>query len=169
MPKLYPPFAESLRLLGNTGENTGQNDEKPLPHAGSSGIISYEETTETDGGPGSGRYPKGSGGNDENSYDPDGANPSIPKSTKHNLNRHFRRHGGQYPDLTKQQYHQKALELARSPVGGDIVGYKAKDGAIVRYNTSTNDFVKAYSTGVCTMYKPDDGVEYYERDKERRG
>ena len=65
-------------------------------------------------------------------------------------------------------YQQKALELAQSAVGGDILGYKAKDGAIVRYNKATNDFAKAYSTGIATYYKPSDGMKYYQRDKEKQ-
>jgi pyocin large subunit-like protein len=122
-----------------------------------------------DGSLDSGHYLKDSGDSDENNFEPEGANPTLPGFTKSNLNRHYRDHGGQYPGLTKQQYQLKALDLVRAPVGGDIVGYKAKDGAIVRYNTATNDFTKSYSTGMATLYKPDDGIAYYERDKSRRG
>jgi hypothetical protein len=165
---LYSYFRRRNERLAKRGlsDTTAKNPLPPVipPDRMIAGNLS------NDGGPGSGRYPKGSGGKDENSFEPEGENPSIPGfAKKRNLNKHYADHGKQYPGLTKQQYQQKALDLVRSPVGGDVIGYKSRDGAIVRYNTATNDFVKAYSTGIATMYKPDDGLAYYERDKKKKG
>lgn len=53
---LFPPFSESLKLLENLLLNDVEN-----------GIVSIQNTT--DGGPGSGRYPKGSGGGFKGKYD----------------------------------------------------------------------------------------------------
>ncbi|GHU69955.1 hypothetical protein FACS1894184_14750 [Clostridia bacterium] len=101
-----------------------------------------------------------------------GANPSIPPMTDKNLKKHWggtRDHSSQYPSLTKKTYAKRAVNLARSPIGGNVDGYKAKDGAIVRYDKVTNDYVKAYSTGVATMFKPDDAAEYSKRKMLREG
>ena len=36
-------------------------------------------------------------------------------------------------------------------------------GSIVRYDTATNDWIRAYITsGVATMFKPAEGAEYFE-------
>ena len=67
------------------------------------------------------------------------------------------------------EYVRKSGELARSKVGGDIIGYKASDGAVVRYNIATNDWVKAYDTGVASMYKPERGMAYYDDAKQIDG
>ena len=101
-----------------------------------------------------------------------GANPDIPEFSDKNLDKHFGSgldsdHSAQYPGLNKEQYAQRAIELARSPIGNGIEGYKSTKGkfagSIVRYDTSTNDWVRAYTTsGVATMFKPKDGTEYFE-------
>lgn len=57
-----------------------------------------------------------------------------------------------------------AVKLAEAPVDGDILGHIDKNGDIVRYNAKTNDFVKAnLSEGIRTMFKPDEGIVYYQR------
>jgi len=104
-----------------------------------------------------------------------GANSDLPGFTDENLNNHFGSgmpsdHAKQYPGMTKKQYAQKALQLARSPVGDMVEGYKASKGrhkgSIVRYDTSTNDWVRAWPNGISTMFKPDDKAEYFKRINE---
>jgi hypothetical protein len=92
-----------------------------------------------------------------------GANPSIPDMTAEAQRRHEKHleRGGSYPGMAMVDYVEKSGELARSRVDGDIVGYRGKDGCIVRYNKDTNDWVKAYTTGVASMYKPLRGENYY--------
>ena len=51
----------------------------------------------------------------------------------------------------------------RSPVGGDIDGYKANNGAIVRYDRKANDFVKGHGSGIATMFKPSGKDGYFHR------
>lgn len=92
-----------------------------------------------------------------------GENPNIPNMTKATQDRH-KKHlnfGKSYPNMTMSEYVQKSGKLARSEVGGDVLGYKSHDGAIVRYNRTTNDWVKAYPAGVASMYKPTRGETYY--------
>ena len=97
-----------------------------------------------------------------------GANPDLPGFEANNLDRHFgsggkHDHARQYPGFTKEQYAQRAIELVRSSVGGAIQGYRADDGSIVRFDESTNDFVKSGIRGIRTMFKPDVGTMYFER------
>ena len=96
-----------------------------------------------------------------------GANPTIPDMMPTARQRHKKhlRKGKSYSGMSMTEYVKKASELARSPIGGDIDGYKATDGAVVRYNKSTNDFVKGYSTGVATMFKPSSGEDYFKRKR----
>ena len=96
-----------------------------------------------------------------------GENPDIPDMTPEaqiNHEKHLKP-GKSYPYLSMEAYVQKAGELARSKVEGDIIGYKTTDGAIVRYNKVIHDWVKAFYTGVATMFIPHDKVNYYNRQK----
>lgn len=98
-------------------------------------------------------------------YSATGANPSITDMTPESQMRH-KKHlqlGKSYPGMAVEEYVRKSAELARSKVEGNIDGYRAKDGGIIRYNKATNDWVKAYDTGVATMFKPNDGMVYYNR------
>ena len=109
---------------------------------------------------------------EDNNFHPTDANPLLPGFTKPNLNNHFGSglpsdHSNQYPNFSKEQYAQKALELVRSPVSNTIKGYKATRGlfigSIVRYDTSTNDWVRGTSYGITTMFKPDEKSAYFKR------
>ncbi len=82
------------------------------------------------------------------------------------LMNHWKDHGAQYPGFTVAQYEQRALELIESAVGENILGHIDKSGAIIRYDKSTNDFVKGRPLkGIFTMFKPDDGILHYETRK----
>ncbi len=92
--------------------------------------------------------------------------------TKKNLNKHWiggkRDHSKQYPSFTREQYANRALALANSPIDNkDIFGFTTKDGATVRYDIKNNDFVKRYSTGIATMFKPKMGVQYFLNQKRK--
>jgi hypothetical protein len=95
-----------------------------------------------------------------------GANPTIPPMTARNRDKQWGTgsnsdHSVDYPGVLKHQYASQALILARSAVDGNILGYKGEDGSIVRFNKATGDWVKAYETGVATMFKPKNGEAYY--------
>lgn len=103
-----------------------------------------------------------------------GANKFENGFTRKNLDRHMERHGKEYPGFTAEQYNQYALDLIQQPVSNDVLGYLAKDGAVVRYRISTNDFVKGYTDGgIATLYKPkgnpEAGKEYYMRQMKKEG
>jgi len=103
-----------------------------------------------------------------------GVNPSLPGFSPANLAKHWGSgtssdHSGQYPEFTKEQYAQRALTLVRSATDDNVLGYKAADGAIIRYDKNANDFVKGFITGIATLYKPNDGENYFNRLMEREG
>lgn len=86
---------------------------------------------------------------------------------KKNLDNHWRDHKDNYEGTeikTKEQYEARAVELAEMPCGKGILGYRSKDGRICRYDTKTNDYVKAnINDGAVTMYKPKEGLRYFNR------
>ena len=94
-----------------------------------------------------------------------GTNPSIPDMSPGTQERHAKhlQDSKSYPGMSIDEYVKKSSELVRSKIGGDIDGYKASDGAIVRYNKATNNFAKGYATDVAAMFKPTDGEEYFRR------
>ena len=96
-----------------------------------------------------------------------GANPYIPAFSEKALDKHWGSgaksdHSVQYPELTKGQYAERALSLARSVTSDNILGYRAEDDSIVRYDKITNDWTRAFhNTGVATLFKPTRGEAYY--------
>ena len=117
-------------------------------------------------------------GNASNSGSNNSASPSSTVSatgsnhfekgfSKSNLRAHWggsHGHKDQYPDMTKQEYAERALDLIQKPTGDAILGYKNASGQIVRYDKSTNDFVKGKpDMGIATMFKPKDGEAYFNR------
>ncbi|MCL2388400.1 MAG: hypothetical protein FWC89_12775 [Defluviitaleaceae bacterium] len=107
-------------------------------------------------------------------YSATGANPELLGFAPKNLNKHFGSgfdsdHNNQYPQFTKEQYAQRAHDLARSAVNDHILGYRAANGDIVRFDESTNDFVKCTRNGIRTMFQPDEGTRYFERQMLRDG
>ena len=97
------------------------------------------------------------------SFSASGANPDILEMSESAQRRHQKhlRPGKSYPGMSMDEYVEKSSALARSPVGGDVLGYQAEDGSIVRYNKMTNDWVRAHNAGVVTMFKPKRKEAYY--------
>ena len=103
-----------------------------------------------------------------------GANPDLPGFTVRNLDKHFGSkfgsdHSNQYTHFTKEQYAQRAHGLVKSPVSDNVLGYKTSGGDVVRFDESTNDFVKGSKNGIRTMFKPEEGTKYFERQMLRDG
>ena len=93
--------------------------------------------------------------------------------TQKNLDAHWggkSDHSDEYKNWTKEQYFERATKLSRSAVEENILGYKSEDGAIVRYDRLSNDFVKSGNSGIRTMFKPKRGEAYfYDRMREDGG
>ena len=78
-------------------------------------------------------------------------------------------HSDMYPNLAKEEYFEYARSLIeRVPDGKDLLGCE-NDTTIWRYYVPENDFVKARKdTGMSTLFKPEEGLDYYERDIPKR-
>ena len=102
-----------------------------------------------------------------------GANPDLPGFTVSNLNNHWvggkSDHSKDYSGYTKDQYAKRAHDLVRSKAEGNILGYKAANDAVVRYDKDANDFVKGMPSGIKSMFKPKRGVPYFNDQLARDG
>ena len=127
-----------------------------------------------------GRFAGGGGGGKKSGVSasfqtsPCGANVFKVRSfrNKQALNNHWqngRTHSSEYEAdgiRTKSAYEARALALCESAVGGDILGHADKNGFVVRYDRKTNDFAKGHPLkGVLTMFKPEQGENYYKRQR----
>lgn len=176
---LYDPQTKQI-YTPNTGMTGGLND--PSDDA----LIPQERRGNDNHDPTNGRFaPKsgvggltGGGKSDSLQSSPDGVSATGENRFKRgfsesNLKEHWdgkSAHKNEYPGFTKEQYAERALELIQMPTSENILGYKNAAGQIIRYDRTTNDFVKGKpSIGIATMFKPTDGEKYYQRCKKKEG
>ncbi len=78
---------------------------------------------------------------------------------------HSHREDYEKEGMTKEQYAQRALDLAEMPVSKNVRDFSCiNQNIIVRYDVKTKDFVKAHiHYGVITMFKAE--ASYYERQR----
>lgn len=103
-----------------------------------------------------------------------GSNPDLPGFSQANLDDHWvggkSDHSKEYSDFTKEQYAQRAHELVRSATNDTVLGYKIANGAVVRFDKNTGDFVKGFTdTGIATMFKLRGGEGRFSRIMSREG
>ena len=173
----YPPFAESVKILL---EKLTSDTDRSIMESGK--IV-------LDGGPGSGNHghegipgqvggsaPSDGSASETTVSSATGANKFAAGSSPRNLDAHWEgssrahSHKEEYPDFSKEQYAERALELIQKPVAGNVFGYKTANGEICRYDEETNDYVKGHpDKGIKTMFKPRNGKQYYEGRKSAEG
>jgi len=185
----FPPFLASLGLLEDCSQNPkiasvsggrgdGKEPENALKKALTAGglrrivLDADKEPLRDKNGQFASEGASGTGGNDPPKFSATGANPSLPPFTGSALDNHWggkNDHSGEYPNFTKEQYAERALNLVRSSVSKGVLGYKAANGSIVRYDKAANDFVKGHDTGIATMFKPKSGEAYFNRQIKKDG
>ena len=174
-------FEEELGQESPTEETLQEEESNPFEQAADSLTMDYSPDQSRDE---NGRFTSGGGnisGKTLTSQEESGKIQSFQKLsatgankfkigfTPKNLAAHMKRHGKEYPGFTAVLYYQYALVFIQQPVSEDVLGYMAKNGAIVRYRISTNDFVKGYiDGGIATMYKPTQGEKYFKNQKAKR-
>ena len=67
----------------------------------------------------------------------DGENSFGAGFEKKSKKRHLKKHLHQFPGMSEREYEQRGIKLAESKVGGDVEGFRAKNGNIVRYDRKT--------------------------------
>ena len=87
------------------------------------------------------------------------------------LNGHFKSHGSEFANISKEQYQEAAASLLAEPVSEDILGYET-DNRRVRYDRENNIIAigkigKNRSVKITTMFRLDEKEEYYYDDYER--
>lgn len=136
---LYPPFEESIKKLL-----------KLLTKENSSDTLIEHQTTE-DGGPGSGRYPRG---NRENTIkiSERGENEPCTGFAKGKLKHHFEKHIHEFGVKTKEEYFKKGVNFLKQSCGGDVDGYSTQSGDICRFNRKTGEYAKGKPGGNMKTY-----------------
>lgn len=183
---LFAPFADSVRVLNdilsqevNSSEESEEDSETALPFSEGNTII---ESTE-DGGPGSGRYPKGSGkkGASAEASSQGENNPCKGFGSKAKLRDHAKRHSKEVGAKSEADYERKGIDFLKQGCGGDVVGYSTPDGKVVRFNTKTGEYASGKPDGPLFTYMspkadkktgaaaPDKALAYYEQYKKKDG
>ncbi len=132
---LFPPFEASLDMLEKFIS-------KYLTISISKDTIQLKEY---DGGPGSGRYPKGSGKNPKSATKVSARGENIECTgfaNKKLLEAHVKRHGKEFPGMNEVQYVEHAKNFLKQKCSDTIDGYKTKDGEICRFDKTTGEYAK---------------------------
>ncbi len=79
------------------------------------------------------------------------------------LNGHFKFHGDEFANISKEQYRKAAASLLAEPVSENILGYDTEFRR-VRYDRKNNIYVlgNPKTKRITTMFRPKEGKEYYD-------
>lgn len=157
LESLLPNFNQPQKMIAFDAD--WKEEDHPRAENGQFGSCSGEAETKTNS-----LTNKEESGNLKSS--PKGKNTFKQGFSQSNLDRHWTGgesdHSDQYPEMSKEEYAQRALELVQMPVGNGIDGYVNAGGQVVRYDLETNDFVKGHpDRGIATMFKPKRKEEYF--------
>ncbi len=79
------------------------------------------------------------------------------------FNGHFKSHGDEFKNISKEQYQKAAASLLAEPVSEDILGYDTEFRR-VRYDHKNNIYAlgNPKTKRITTMFRPKGGKEYYD-------
>ncbi|MEQ2871045.1 MafB [Ligilactobacillus ruminis] len=79
------------------------------------------------------------------------------------LNGHFKFHGDEFANISKEQYRKATASLLAEPVSENILGYDTEFRR-VRYDRKNNIYVlgNPKTKRITTMFRPKEGKEYYD-------
>ena len=84
------------------------------------------------------------------------------------MQRHYKKHGKEYGDISIESYLSLANELANMPDSEDVEKMVRSDESTAIYRFSTNDFLVLTKEGnIRTFFKPKSGKEYWIYEHER--
>jgi len=80
------------------------------------------------------------------------------------LHEHYEKHKDEFDNLTESEYLAHANALINSQSPEILTKTEKEDGDLVYYNPENNEFLILSTDGyIRTFFKPDDGIEYYNR------
>lgn len=100
----------------------------------------------------------------------DGYGADVGFRSRARLNEHFEKHGGEFGNISVDEYLQRAQALrdARAGEGGDILEIIRDDGVVSRFDRKTGAFLAFDRDGtIRTFFKPNDGERYFRRQSRR--
>ena len=79
------------------------------------------------------------------------------------FNGHFKSHGDEFTNISKEQYQKAAASLLAEPVSEDVLGYDTEFRR-VRYDHKNNIYAlgNPKTKRITTMFRPKEGKEYYD-------
>ncbi len=81
---------------------------------------------------------------------------------KKTLSAHFKRHGEEFPGMTKEEYEARAVKFANSINKNDCVSFIDNKNSTHKFNTVTGEYSIISKNGyVITYFKPEKGYEYF--------
>jgi pyocin large subunit-like protein len=96
------------------------------------------------------------------------ARPEIGFGTRQKLSEHYRKHGKEFGQISKEEYLRRAQELRDRPSGGDILEAVRKDGVVTRFDRKTGAFLAFNPDGtIRTFFRPNEGERYFRRQAQR--
>lgn len=88
-------------------------------------------------------------------------------STK--LHEHFAKHGGEFGNISEDEYLRRAQALRDAPVSKQVIETTQPGGTLSRFDRSSGSFI-AFDTDLTirTFFRPNDGENYFWRAAGRR-
>ena len=95
--------------------------------------------------------------------------PSVGFASRQKLLDHYQKHGGEFGNVSMDEYLRAAQTLRDQALGGSIVEAVRTDGVVTRFDRDTGTFIAFNRDGIIrTCFKPNDGEAYFRRQLKRR-
>lgn len=95
--------------------------------------------------------------------------PSVGFASRARLSEHYQKHGGEFGNISIEEYLRTAQTLRDRTLGPAIVEAVRTDGVITRFDRDTGTFIAFNRDGVIrTCFRPNDGEAYFRRQLKRR-
>lgn len=97
------------------------------------------------------------------------AAPSVGFGSRQKLLEHYKKHGGEFGNISIEEYLRIAQTLRDRQAGATIIEAVRADGVITRFDRETDTFIAFNRDGaIRTCFKPNDGEAYFRRQLKRR-
>ncbi len=95
--------------------------------------------------------------------------PSVGFASRERLLEHYRKHGGEFGNISIEEYLRAAQALRDHALASSIVEAARTDGVITRFDRENGTFIAFDRDGIIhTCFRPNDGEAYFRRQLKRR-